>query len=102
VVDPLSADLGDLPAMLIQAATGDARLADARALASRARDHGVDVRLQLFPVDAHAFQLFWPFLPEAANAIETAGAFIREAASTERARRPGPAGGGRPAGAAPP
>ncbi len=62
--------------MLIQAATGDARLADAKALAERADDHGVDVRLELFPVDAHAFQLFWSFLPEAADAIEAAGTFI--------------------------
>jgi epsilon-lactone hydrolase len=62
--------------MLIQAATGDAQLADAKALAAHAQSHGVDVRLELFPVDAHAFQLFWSFLPEAADAIEAAGVFI--------------------------
>ena len=78
IVDPLRADLSGLPTMLIQAATGDARLADAKALAMRAQDHGVDARLELFPVDAHAFQLFWSFLPEAADAMEAAGAFIRE------------------------
>lgn len=78
VVDPLNADLAGLPPMLIQAATGDARLADAKALAARARDQGADARLELFPVDAHAFQLFWSFLPEAADAIEAAGVFIRE------------------------
>jgi acetyl esterase/lipase len=64
--------------MLIQAATGDARLADAKALAARAQDCGVDARLELFPVDAHAFQLFWSFLPEAADAMDAAGAFIRD------------------------
>jgi monoterpene epsilon-lactone hydrolase len=79
VVDPLSADLGGLRPMLIQAATGDARLKDAKALAAHARDHGVDVRLELFPVDAHGFHLFWSFLPEAADAMEAAGAFIRDA-----------------------
>ena len=90
VVDPLRADLGGLPPMLIQAATGDARLADAKALAARAQDHGVDVRLELFPVQAHAFQLFWSFLPEAADAMEAAGAFIRElAAEPGRARSAG-------------
>jgi monoterpene epsilon-lactone hydrolase len=76
IVDPLTADLSGLPPMLIQAATGDARLVDAKALAERADDHGVDVRLELFPVDAHAFQLFWSFLPEAADAIEAAGKFV--------------------------
>jgi acetyl esterase/lipase len=78
IVNPLGADLAGLPPMLIQAATGDARLADAKALAARAQQHGVDVRLDLFPVDAHAFQLFWSFLPEAADAIEAAGVFIQE------------------------
>jgi acetyl esterase/lipase len=81
IVDPLSADLTGLPRMLIQAATGDWCLADAKALAARARKHGVDARLQLFPIDAHAFHLFWSFLPEAADAIEAAGAFIRQTAT---------------------
>jgi monoterpene epsilon-lactone hydrolase len=79
IVDPLGADLTGLPPMLIQAATGDARLADAKALAARAQDHGVDARLELFPVQAHAFQLFWSFLPEAADAMDAAGAYIRSA-----------------------
>ena len=78
VVDPLSADLTGLPRMLIQAATGDARIADAKALAVHAVECGVDVRLELYPVEAHAFQLFWSFLPEAADAMEAAGAFIRK------------------------
>jgi monoterpene epsilon-lactone hydrolase len=85
IVDPLHADLSGLPPILIQAATGDARLVDAKALAANAQDHGVAARLELFPVQAHAFQLFWSFLPEAADAIEAAGAFIRELA-TEPAR----------------
>jgi acetyl esterase/lipase len=80
LVDPLGADLGGLPPLLIQAATGDARLADAKALAARAREQGVEARLDLYPVEAHAFQLFWSFLPEAADAFEAAGEFIREVA----------------------
>jgi epsilon-lactone hydrolase len=87
IVDPLNADLSGLPPMLIQAATGDARLADAKALAAHADDHGVDVRLELFPVDAHAFQLFWSFLPEAADAIEAAGQFIAQLRPPAESRR---------------
>jgi epsilon-lactone hydrolase len=78
IVDPLRADLSGLPPMLIQAATGDARLVDAKQLAARAQDQGVDALLKLYPVEAHAFQLFWSFLPEAADAMEAAGAYIRE------------------------
>jgi acetyl esterase/lipase len=77
VVDPLAADLAGLPPMLIQAATGDARVVDAEALAARAREQAVQVRFELYPVQAHAFQLFWSFLPEAADAFEAAGEFIR-------------------------
>ena len=78
VVSPLQADLTGLGALLIQAATGDGRLPDARALADHARRHGVDARLELYPVDAHVFQLFWSFLPEAMDALGTAGRFARE------------------------
>jgi acetyl esterase/lipase len=87
IVDPLRADLSGLPPILIQAATGDARLVDAKALAAHAQDHGVDARLELFPVQAHAFQLFWSFLPEAADAMEAAGAFIRELVTELRGAR---------------
>ena len=85
IVDPLSADLTGLPPMLIQAATGDAWLTDAKALAAHAKQCRVDVRLELYPVDAHAFQLFWSFLPEAADAIEAAGVFIRKTHRAENA-----------------
>jgi epsilon-lactone hydrolase len=89
IVDPLRADLSGLPPMLIQAATGDARLSDAKALAARAQAHEVVARLELFPVEAHAFQLFWSFLPEAADAMEAAGMFIREVATNPGSARPG-------------
>jgi acetyl esterase/lipase len=82
VVNPLEASLSGMPPMLIQAATGDNRLADAKVLAERALAHGVDARLDLYPVDAHAFQLFWSFLPEAAHAIQNAGRFIQERATS--------------------
>ena len=51
---------------------------DANALTDHARAHGVDARLELYPVDAHVFQLFWSFLPEAAEALQAAGLFVRD------------------------
>jgi epsilon-lactone hydrolase len=83
VVSPLTADLSGLPPLLIQAATGDDRLADANALVDRAREHGVDARLDLYSVDAHVFQLFWSFLPEAAEALKAAGDFARAVTASE-------------------
>jgi epsilon-lactone hydrolase len=78
VVSPLLADLSGLPPMLVQAATGDPFRPDAQALADHAREHGVDVRLELYPVAIHVFHYFWSFLPEAASALESAGAFARD------------------------
>jgi acetyl esterase/lipase/DNA-binding transcriptional ArsR family regulator len=78
IVSPLRADLSGLPPMLIQAATGDHFRPEQQALAERARDHGVDVRLELYPVAVHVFHYFWTFLPEAADALQSAGAFARD------------------------
>jgi epsilon-lactone hydrolase len=77
VVNPIAADLSGLPPMLIQGGTGDVLVQDAHRLADNARAHGVDVTLQLYPVPTHDFQIFWSFLPEAAEAIEQAGTFAR-------------------------
>jgi monoterpene epsilon-lactone hydrolase len=86
VASPLGADLTGLPALLIQAATGDDRLVDANALTDHAHRHGVDARLELYSVDAHVFQLFWPFLPEAAEALQAAGRFVHEITPAPRAK----------------
>jgi acetyl esterase/lipase len=75
-VNALHADLTGLPPMLVQAGTGDFLLRDARELVARARDHGVDARLELYPATTHVFHLFWSFLPEAATALERAADFV--------------------------
>src|SRR5215207_2468120 len=80
LVSPLLADLEGLPPLLVQGATGDHQRHDANALVDCARSQGVDARLELYPVDTHVFQFFWSFLPEAAVAVERAGAFASEIA----------------------
>jgi epsilon-lactone hydrolase len=75
IVDPLRADLSGLPPMLVQAAAGDERLIDAQTLTERATQHGVDARLEVYPVDAHVFHIFWSFFPPAHNALQAAGVF---------------------------
>jgi monoterpene epsilon-lactone hydrolase len=78
VLNPLGADLSSLPPLLIQAATGDSQLESARQLAKRAADHGVAVQFELYPTATHDFQIFWSFLPDAADAVERAGRFVQE------------------------
>jgi len=77
VVNALRADLTGQPPMLIQAGTGDVLGKDAHRLAEYAGGFGVDVKFELYPVTTHDFHLFWSFLPEAADALEKAGAFVR-------------------------
>jgi epsilon-lactone hydrolase len=90
VVDPLRADLTGYPPMLIQAGTGDVLGKDAHRLTEHATGCGVDVQFELYPVTTHDFHVFWSFLPEAADALEQAGAFVRKLRSTS-----GAAGGSR-------
>jgi acetyl esterase/lipase len=78
VLNPLAADLGGLPPLLIQTATGDHALPEARLLAEHARGQGVDARLEVYGAETHVFHAFWSFLPEAADALQRAGAFVRE------------------------
>jgi monoterpene epsilon-lactone hydrolase len=77
VVNALRADLTGQPPMLIQAGTGDVLGADAHRLAEHARACGVDVTFELYPAATHDFQIFWSFLPEASDALEQAGEFVR-------------------------
>ena len=83
LVSPLLADMSDLPPLLIQAATGDPYSPESQALAAHAREHGVDARLELYPVSTHVFQVFWSFLPEASEALESAGRFVAEVCTGE-------------------
>lgn len=75
-VNPLYADLAGLPPLLIQAATGDLVRADAEEFADRARAAGVDAKLVLYPGEMHVFQIFWSFLPEAADALHQCAEFV--------------------------
>jgi epsilon-lactone hydrolase len=76
LLSPLTTDLTGLPPLLIQSAIGDYVVEDSQLLADNARAHGVDVRLELYPADTHVFQIFWPFLPEATDAVAQVGQFI--------------------------
>ncbi len=76
-INPLHCDLAGLPPMLIQAAAGDEGLPDAERLAQHARACGVDARLEVYPVPAQSFQLYWSFLPQTADALRQIGTFAQ-------------------------
>jgi epsilon-lactone hydrolase len=89
LVSPLLGDLTGLPPMLIQGGISDVMVEDAQRLAERARSQGVDTRLELYPVATHDFHVFWSFLPEAADALQQAGAFVRDIRSAVDERQVG-------------
>jgi epsilon-lactone hydrolase len=81
LLTPLQTSLAGLPPLLIQAASGDAVLQEAQLLARHATQCGVDASITVYPVPTHDFHVFWSFLPEARDAIDQVGRFVRTVAS---------------------
>jgi epsilon-lactone hydrolase len=69
LVSPLYADLAGLPPLYIQASSDEAIVDDSRAFAERARQAGVEIRLDLFPGQQHTFQIGAGRSPTADEAI---------------------------------
>lgn len=78
---PLHADLRGLPPLLIQVGTSETLLDDARRLAERAKAAGVDVTYETWPEMLHVWQSLASFLPEAQQAIDRIGEFIKQRTS---------------------
>lgn len=77
LLSPLHGDLRGLPPLLIHAGGDEMLLSDATRLADDARAAGVDVSLVVWPRMWHVWHLLGPSLPEARQAIDAIGAFIR-------------------------
>jgi acetyl esterase/lipase len=77
LLDPLHTSLAGLPPLLIHAAAGDSVLPEAQLLARHAAQCGVEATISVYPVPTHAFHVFWSFLPEARQAIDEIGRFVR-------------------------
>lgn len=77
LASPLYADLKNLPPLLIQVGTEETLLDDAHRLAKRAREAGVPVTLDVFDGMPHVWHVFASYLPEAQEAIDQIGIFVR-------------------------
>ncbi|MGD9543397.1 MAG: alpha/beta hydrolase [Methylocystis sp.] len=82
LASPIYADLSGLPPMLVHVGADEALRDDSTRLVARARQAGVDARLESWPCVPHAWQLM-SFLPEAresrAKAIEFLKARVAQA-----------------------
>lgn len=74
---PMYADLSGFGALYIQVGDQELLLDDSRMLAVRAREAGVDVRLDEFPDQQHSFQMAAGLAPEADDAIDRLAAWAQ-------------------------
>lgn len=78
LVSPLFADLKGLPPLLAQVGDRETVLDDSRDFVARAKEAGVDATLQVWDHMIHVFQQFPAQLPEARQAIDDMGRFLRQ------------------------
>lgn len=77
LANPLYADLSGLPPLYIQVGGDESLLDDSRNIAQRAKDAGVEVKLDVFPEMQHVFHFLAGTAPEADNAIQKMATWAR-------------------------
>ncbi len=77
LISPIYADLAGLPPLLIQAGSAEMLLDDSRRFATRARDAGVDVQLEVWEHMVHVWHFTWLLEPKARQAVTQIGRFVR-------------------------
>ncbi len=77
LASPVYANLHGLPPLLIQVGSDEVLLSDSLRLAENARLSGVNVTLEVWDGMQHVWQFAANFLPEARQAIEKIGEFIK-------------------------
>jgi monoterpene epsilon-lactone hydrolase len=76
LASPIYAKLNKLPPLLIHAGADETLLDDSIRLAANARQDGVKVQLEIWPVVPHAWQILAPRLPEARRSLKEAAEFL--------------------------
>jgi epsilon-lactone hydrolase len=76
IASPIYADLGGLPPLLIHVGDHEILLSDSVRIAERAQSAGVEIQLDIWPEMWHVFHA-WADMPEANQAVDQIGAWIR-------------------------
>jgi acetyl esterase/lipase len=74
---PIYGDFRGLPPLLFQAGTRELLMDDSTRAAEKARGDGVDVELEIYDGLIHVWHIWGARIPEAAQAVEKIGAFVR-------------------------
>jgi acetyl esterase/lipase len=77
LASPVYGDLTGLPPLLIHVAGAELLLDDARRLADRAKEDGVDVTIEVTPEMFHVWHIFAGYVPESDVAVAKVGDFLR-------------------------
>jgi len=77
LISPLYADYKGFPPLLIFVGRDEIMLSDSTRLAEKAKNAGVDVQIKIWEGMWHVFPFFAPFVPEALQAINEIGDFIK-------------------------
>lgn len=77
LASPLYGDLSGLPPIFMQVGDAELLLDDSVRFAEKAEKAGVKVKLEVWPEMFHNWQMFGPIFPEAQQAIDRIGEFIR-------------------------
>ena len=77
-VSPYYGDYTNFPPLLLQVGDSEVLLDESTRLAWLAEQHGCDVSLQIWDEMPHVFQGFAPFLPQANQAIDCIGDFVKQ------------------------
>jgi monoterpene epsilon-lactone hydrolase len=93
LASPLFASLAGLPALLIQVGTADLLLSDSERLAITAAQAGGNVTLEIGEGLPHVYPILLG-TPEAAQATEQIGTFLRTRVKVPRGARSAPGGSG--------
>jgi acetyl esterase/lipase len=77
LISPIFGDLSGLPPVLVQASEAEMLLGDARRYVNKASAAGSSAELETWPELLHVWHLFGPILPEAGEAFERIGQFVK-------------------------
>ena len=77
-LSPLAADLTGLPPLLIHVGSDEILFDDSLRFARKAREAGVDVRLEVGEELWHVWHAAVPYVPESTRAVQRIGRFLRE------------------------
>lgn len=75
---PIFHSLKNLPPVYIQVGEEEILLDDSIRFEKKAKEDGVNVRLEIYPKKFHVFNAFWRILPKAREANKKLGAFLKE------------------------